>query len=169
MDIKTLSQQTGVSEQELTLLINELNESHNLHIPDTFTKGQYDILRSLLDSDYLIKRIKSLSPRSNFALPTVLDKWIRVNDLSGLSTRDIEDMAHGGPYKGLKQVSRAMRENGYESKVIYLGGDMQGRRWFKTGDTVDNFKAAKVKAKHLYEIEQGLRFKESQGCEPSFL
>lgn len=81
------------------------------------------------------------------------DQWVNGKDLSGLSTVEIGEMANLNTYINLKQISRLMRANGYKSKVVYLGNDKQGRRWFKVVDTADNIKAAKEKAKQLSKPE----------------
>ena len=95
-----------------------------------------DIIRSICDPVF----IKHFTSHINSAKRSAFKKqkqneqfndWVSGVDLDGKSTREIELIAAGGPYTGLKQVSRLMKANGYMSKVTYLGDDKQGRRWFK--------------------------------------
>lgn len=83
-------------------------------------------------------------------------------ELSGFSSAEVGELLN---IKNLQQISRMMRDNGYESKVIYLGRDHQGRRWLKVGQ--DNT-VAKEEAANRYERAYQARKKPRKGYTPSF-
>lgn len=135
MNIENLSNCLGLSgnESEVMRLVKTMNEDHNLGIETEgeFTALQYDILLALLSPPYLISRIKLLNGPTNPASPDEFNDWCSKRCLDGCSTEEIERVAPGGPYTGLKRVAGLMRANGYKSRVAYLGKGRQGRRWFK--------------------------------------
>ena len=147
MNIDKLSEQLNLGVDEIVHLIDELNTSYDLNIPTSgeLVRPHYDVVRSLLDHGYLIRRLYAAGKPVE---PSVFDKWVVTVDLSGYSTIEIELIAEGGPYSGLKHISRLMRANGYVSKVVYLGNEQQGRRWFKAG--AKDITAAKKRAKHVH-------------------
>lgn len=131
MNILTLAKELNVTQSFITLITSHLFDS-----TDEVDDREANMIRLICDPTF----IRKFNAQVNSAKTAAFKKqkqneqfndWITTVDLSGMSAKEIEEIAPGGPYKGLKQISMLMSANGYESKVKYLGNDKQGRRWFK--------------------------------------
>ena len=163
MNITKLTQQLGIDEDEILRLIAELNQKYNLEIPQSgeLITLHYNIIRSLLDHNYMIRMMlksyptKYVEAEAGPVESAVFNEWASRVNLSGFSSKEIGAKAAGGPYKNMQQVARMMRANGYESEVIYLGRDHQGRRWLKVGeDNTAGKKAAAERYERAYQAKQ---------------
>lgn len=145
MDIKELAKINGVTVDVMKAEVDELDGRYSLGVIKHgeyayhFTAPQYDVLRALTDTEYLVRRmfaLNSKSPKNRKRLRTLLEgiaspefsTWISTQNLSGLSMDEIKSIS---PVDFSKQtMGRLLRSHGYYSKVVYLGDGRQGRKWF---------------------------------------
>lgn len=156
MNTLILSRQMNVTHDFLVNIAESVfNLSPDIHGVHELDTHSVNIMKSMCDpvfisqfiSQHKVSKTKLFTDNRKLSS---FETWVKDVDLTGMSTTEIELIAAGGPYTGLKQVSRLMRANGYESKIVYLGNDKQGRRWFKVDEP--DIKSAKAKVKHKSDI-----------------
>lgn len=138
MNINELSKQLKMETEDLLVMVTRLNLKHKLGIDDfsEMTRPQYDVIRSLLDADYLVKLIMVSKTDRKYNYQKTqgyvdLQQWISENNLNEFSTKDVkQSLPEPAANCGMQNIAAAMRAAGYESRVIYLDNGKQGRRWF---------------------------------------
>lgn len=136
-NIKTLAECIGISANAMLAEVEKLNFRYELGITSSeLTRNQYDVLRSLLDPDYMVKMMLKTHGDRKYDYKSSPDyvhirEWIPGNNLNGCSTKDIKQMLPDHiRSRGHQLISCAMREAGYTSKVVMLDNGKQGRRWY---------------------------------------
>ena len=62
-----------------------------------------------------------------------LQQWLSEINLTGFSTKDVkQSLPDHITHRGHQTIAAAMREAGYENRVVVLDTHKQGRRWFKS-------------------------------------
>lgn len=137
LNIRTLAEQLDMDQNQMLVEMERLNLRYNLGITSSeLTRDQYDIVRSALDIDYMVKRMLNTKSDRKYDYTsnpdyTLLLEWIPDNNLNGCSTKDIKHMLPDYiESRGHQIISSSMREAGYTSKVVVLDTGKQGRRWF---------------------------------------
>lgn len=137
LNTRILAEQLNISANTMLVEVERLNSKYQLGITSSeLTRNQYDVLRSLLDPDYLVKRMLDTESDTKYNFTsnpdhTLLLEWIPDNNLNGCSTKDIKHMLPDHiESRGHQIISSAMRKAGYTSKVVVLDSGKQGRRWF---------------------------------------
>lgn len=139
MSNSKLADQLQIDEHSLLALIAKLNDKHDIGIEDTskLTPTQHNIVRSLLDPDFLVKFLIGDAPESNrynySRSPGYqqLERWIAESNLNGYSTKDVKEATpEGANFYGPQTIASAMKANGYSIRVVMLDNGKQGRRWY---------------------------------------
>jgi hypothetical protein len=137
MNIDELSGQLKINPADLSVVVTRLNVKHKLHITDfgDMTTKQYQILRALLDEQFLVNLIGRGSSNRKYSYNHVanyphVQTWIsQQSDLDGTSTRAIKGRLPSFMKVSDQVLAAAMREAGYISVLKRLDGGKQGRRW----------------------------------------
>lgn len=134
MDIDILAKDLNMTAADLLTYVEQYNNKYDLGIESyhALTSKQYNVLRALLDKDYLVRLLLDRKAYDSTPGYMTVRHWISDKDLNGLSTKEVKKMV-GAPavHLGPQAISAAMRANGYKIRVVYLEGGSQGRRWFK--------------------------------------
>lgn len=137
MDINTLAEQLDTDVSTLLSHITDLDRTYDLGITDVYnlTRKQYEIIRSVYDVAYLVRLLKGGKSDRKYDYRNTPDyhdlcDWIKVNNLHCTSTKEIQSKLPSHICsRGKQTIACAMRAEGYETKVMYLGDGKQGRRW----------------------------------------
>lgn len=136
MKLTDLAKHLNINAADLLVTASQMNVKYDLGIDDLtdLTQVQYNIIRSSLDTDFMVQLMRGdkTDRKYNYTKsPAYLDllTYLSDNDVNGCSTEDVSKR-YNGPECGKQTVAAAMRASGYESKMVYLEGGGQGRRWF---------------------------------------
>jgi len=141
LSIENLSVILNIDKNDLFVKATAIDRKYSLGITDftNLDRVHYDIIRANYDTGYLVSIISGepTDRKYNYTKSPVyrdLVTWLSDYNLNEFSTADIKgtlpDHLKGC---GIQTVAAAMRNMGYESKMVYLkkGSKKQGRRWFK--------------------------------------
>lgn len=137
MNIDILAEELGMTPVDLLPIVTRYDNQYNLGIKSVraFTRIQYQVIRSLLDPDYLVRTMLNKDKAYDYSGTPgyeAMRKWVAGKDLNGLSTKEIKQKAEGrAVHCGPQALSAVMKAGGYVNRVIYLDTGKQGRRWFK--------------------------------------
>jgi len=142
--LKAISNELNISEADVFSRVMDLNMRYGLDIDkmDDLEDWQYQLIRASLSEKHLVRLLRKdvgfngtkNNYRSNPQYPTIID-FAESKNFNGKSTREIMEFVMrevGIAVRGTQMVGFAMREAGYESKVMYEEGK-QRRVWFKKG------------------------------------
>lgn len=141
--VEKLAKELKMDKTELVNYINRLDFELQLGLDNyhELTRYQYDVVRGSLDIPYLAKRMKRIkapgvkkgsshdyTDTQGF---TKLVYWISVTNLNNFSIADVKRlMPENLPHFGRQAIAAAMRQVGYEPKVVIIPETgKQGRRW----------------------------------------
>ena len=146
LNTRTLADHLNFGPNRILVEVERLNLKYDLGITSTeLTRNQYDVLRSLLDPDYLVKILMKtkIDRKYDYTRNTdysLLLEWITMVDLEGYSTKEVKDVIPDYiRSRGHQIVGATMRAAGYKSSVDVLDNGKQGRRWHKAVSTPSFF------------------------------
>lgn len=139
MNIHILSKQLGIEVNELLIKCSKINLKYDVGVENflDLTRTEYDILRSLLDPNYMVKLFKGSKNGAKYNYSDSIfyediSNWITKQNLENCSTKDIKNLIPGHLNSiGVQALAAAMKLNGYFNEVVSLGDGKQGRRWRK--------------------------------------
>ena len=147
--VQKLALELGMERVDLFTRILDLNRKHDLDIDnyDDLEEWQCTLIRVIVSEDYAVRLLRkdkgfegTYCYRTNPQYATVAT-YIANKNLNGKGTREIMDLVGDSAQetiKGTQMVAFAMREDGYEPRLSYVGGK-QRRLWFKEGQiTLDH-------------------------------
>lgn len=117
----------------------KINDRHQLGIYnfDSVTATQYDIIRSLLDEDYLVRMLGKGNSDRKYKYNSVpgynaLEEWLeQQGDMTNMGTRYLQSILPSHiETRGQQVISTAMRDLGYSIRRIVIDGKV-ARRWYK--------------------------------------
>lgn len=144
--IEKLAETLRMSRTQLMGYINNLDAEVGLGLTtdnlEELNRWQYDVVRGSLDPVYLAKRMKKIktpgitkgqiyeyNKASGYG---DLIQWLSDHDLKTTSIKEIQaNLPDELPYFGKQAVASALRDCGYENKVVRLDNGKQGRRWVR--------------------------------------
>ncbi|QGT52270.1 hypothetical protein [Vibrio phage MZH0603] len=141
--LKAISNELNMSEADVFSKVMDLNMRYKLDIDkmDDLEDWQYQLIRAVLSEKHLVRLHRKDTGfdtlnnyRTNPHYVTVCD-FAEQKDFNGKGTKEIMDYISyeiGATVRGTQMVAFAMREAGYENKIIYEG-TKQRRAWFKKG------------------------------------
>lgn len=148
LSIENLSMILNIELGEMLIKATAIDKKYNLGVIDfdNLERVQYDVIRSALDTDYMVSVIRGepSDRKYNYSRTPIyrdLVAWLSDYNLNEFSTADVKATLPNHLKKcGMQTVAAAMRALGYENKMVYLekegSNKKQGRRWYKYEPTV---------------------------------